>query len=215
MPSLARVMPVISVFIGFFSPFSFSFTRFLYVYQDQPRIKSGAGFRSKTRWLVGRRAILGVTVTVILEYLLDNLGLEFTIRAFCDLGQVKILDRITVAVEFEPAAQRGEVGLLQCGGHRFLVGKVALYRLDGAVDQHRRVIGLEGIGAGHNVVGGLIGGDEFLVLRIVEIGRPVRAAEHADCCILLRRQRRFIDRERRKDWNLIGEAGLLVLLHQG
>src|SRR5258706_15272045 len=101
MPSLARVMPVISLFIALFS------------------------FPS---CLVAWRAILGVTVAVILEHLLGDLGLEFAVRAFGDLGKVEILDRIAVGVEFEPAAQRGEVGLLQCGRHGFLVGEVALYR---------------------------------------------------------------------------------------
>src|SRR5712671_1255839 len=72
MPSLARVMPVISLFIALFPS--------LIV-------------------LVARRAFLGVTVAVILKYLLDNLGLEFPVRAFGDLGQVEILDRIAVGIE--------------------------------------------------------------------------------------------------------------------
>src|SRR6478672_8514054 len=187
MPSLARVMPVISLFIALFPS--------LIV-------------------LIARRALLGVTVAVIFEYLLDDLGLEFAIGAFGDLGQVEILDRIAVGIELETAAQRGEVGLLESRGHRILVREVALDRLDGAVDQHRRIIGLEGVGAGHAAVGRLVGGNEFLVLRIVEIGRPVRAAKHADRRILLRRQRRFIDRERRKDRNLVSQACLPVLFHQ-
>src|SRR5258705_11598892 len=149
MPSLARVMPVISLFIALF-----------------PSLIA----------LVARRAFLGVTVAIIFEYLLDDLGLEFPIGALGDLGQLEILDRIAVGIELEAAAQRGEVGLLESGGRRILVGEVALDRLDGAVDQHRRIIGLEGVGAGHAVVGGLIGGNEFLVLRIVEIWRPVRPA---------------------------------------
>src|SRR5258707_2425786 len=186
MPSLARVMPVISLFIALF-----------------PSLIA----------LVARRAFLGVTVAVIFEYLLDNLGLEFAIGAFGDLGQVEILDRIAVGIELEPAAQRSEVGLLQCSGPGFIVGEVAFDRLDGAVDQHRSIISLEGVGAGYAVVGGLIGGDEFLVLRIVQIGCPVRAAEHADRGVLLRRQRRFIDRERREDWHLICWSGLPLLLH--
>src|ERR1700687_696216 len=110
--------------------------------------------------LVARCAILGVTVAVILEYLLGDLGLEFAVGAFGNLGQVEILDRIAVGVELESAAQRGEGGLLQRRRDRFLVGKVALDRPDGAVDQHGRIIGLEGIGAGHAVVGGFIASHE-------------------------------------------------------
>src|ERR1700761_991469 len=128
MPSLARVMPATSVFMSS-TPLSASF---------------------------GRRAVLGVTVAVFLKDLLHDLGLEFAVRTLCDLGQVKVLDRIAVGVELEAAAQRGKVGLLQGSRDRVLVGKVALHRLDRAVDQQRRVIGLHGIGAGHGVVGGLI-----------------------------------------------------------
>src|SRR5258708_12885402 len=109
MPSLARVMPVISLFIALF-----------------PSLIA----------LVARRAFLGVTVAVIFEYLLDNLGLEFAIGAFGDLGQVEILDRIAVGVELETAAQRGEARLLQRRPHPILVPELALDRLDGAVDQH-------------------------------------------------------------------------------
>src|ERR1700686_3589335 len=79
---------------------------------------------------VARRAILGVTVAIIREDLLHDLGLEFAIRALGDLGQIKVLDRIAVNVEFEAAAQRGEVRLLQCRRHRFLVAEVAPDRLD-------------------------------------------------------------------------------------
>src|SRR5258706_16137416 len=107
MPSLARVMPVISLFIALF-----------------PSLIA----------LVARRAFLGVTVAVIFEYLLDDLGLEFAIRALGDLGQVEILDRIAVGVELEIAAQRGEVRLLQGRGHRILVGEVAVDRLEVTAD---------------------------------------------------------------------------------
>jgi hypothetical protein len=130
-------------------------------------------------------------------------------------NSLEVLDRIAVVIELEASAQRGEVGLLQCGRDRFLVGQVALERLDGAVDQYGGIVPLHGIGAGHDVVGGFIGCDEFLVLRIVEIGRPVRAAEHADRGVLLRRQRRLVDRERRQNRNLVGQARLPVLLYQG
>src|SRR5580693_2630691 len=103
MPSLARVMPATSVFIARFSP-SFSYPV-----------------------SVGRRAILGVAVAVILEHFLDDLGLEFSIGSLGDLGQVKILDRIAVGIEFEAAAQRGEIGLLQRRRHCILVAEIAFH----------------------------------------------------------------------------------------
>src|SRR5215212_9106479 len=87
MPSLARVIPVISLFIALFP----------------------------SQCLVGRRAILGVTVAVIIENLFDNLGLEFSVGAFCDLRQVEVLDWITVRIELEASAQRAEIGLLERG----------------------------------------------------------------------------------------------------
>src|SRR6266581_7685476 len=127
MPSLARVMPVISLFIALF-PYPKRLDH------DPIRLKrivisslclsmiSGQTLRVcpegkpvptfPDHALVGRRAILRVTVAVILEDLLDNLGLEFTVRAFGDLGQIEILNRVAVAIEFETTAQRGEVGLL-------------------------------------------------------------------------------------------------------
>src|ERR1700720_2211682 len=56
---------------------------------------------------VAGRAILRVTVAVILEHLLHDFGLEFAVGALGDLGQVEVLDRIAVDVELEAAAQRG------------------------------------------------------------------------------------------------------------
>src|SRR5260370_39665600 len=44
--------------------------------------------RSKTLWLVARRAFLGVTVAVILKHLLNDLGLKFAVGAFCHLGEI-------------------------------------------------------------------------------------------------------------------------------
>src|SRR4051812_47109934 len=187
-PSLARVMPMISLFIVIL-----------------PHATCG---------LVRRLAVLGVAVAVILKDFLDDLGLELAVRALGDLRQVEILDRIAVGVELEGDAQRSEVGLFQSGGDRVLVGEIALHGLDGAVDQHRGIIRLEGVGTGHAVIGGLVGGDELLVLGVVEIGRPVRAAEHADRRVLLRRQGRFINRESREHRNAVGEARLLVLLDE-
>src|SRR5882757_8525989 len=78
-------------------------TRFLHANRYPPRIKCGAGFRL-TLWLVARHTILGVTIAVILEYLLDNFGLEFAVGTFGDLGEIEVLDRIAVGVELEAAA---------------------------------------------------------------------------------------------------------------
>src|ERR1700681_1568424 len=103
MPSLARVMPVISLFIACFLP-----CRYLDASSSREVVSTSlenASVRS-----VARRAILGVTVAVILEDRLHDLGLEFAVGALGDLGQIKILDRIAVDVEFEVAAQRSEVG---------------------------------------------------------------------------------------------------------
>src|SRR5881227_3541513 len=101
MPSLARVMPAISVFMMSFPP----------------------------DCLFGRRAVLGVTVAVVGKHLLDDLGLEFPVRAFGDLGQIEILDRIAVDVELEIATQRSELGLPERGRNGLLVLEVALHRL--------------------------------------------------------------------------------------
>src|SRR5262249_49554938 len=62
-----------------------------------------------------------------------------------------------------------------------------------------RVVGLEGVGRGHRAEFLLVGGDEGLVLRIVEVGRPVGAAKEAERGVLLRRQRRLVDREGGKE----------------
>src|SRR6202165_109740 len=106
MPSFARVMPVISLFIALFPSNHYlgaSFSR-------EPVTASLANALDR---LVAWRAILGVAVAVILEYFLGDLGLEFTVGAFGNLGQVEILNRIAVGIELETAAQRGRGGLLQ------------------------------------------------------------------------------------------------------
>src|ERR1700754_4197367 len=113
MPSLARVMPATSVFMS-----------------------------SLPVCLFARRAILGVAIAVFLKDFLHDLGLEFAVRTLRDLCQIEILDRIAVGVELETTAQRAEVGFLQRGRDRVLVGKVALHCFDGAVDQQRGVIAL-------------------------------------------------------------------------
>ena len=137
------------------------------------------------------RAILGVGIGVVLEHLLDDLGLELAVGALGDFDQVEVLDRIVVGVELEAATQRVELGLHHGGPQRLPVRDVTLHLAHGAVDQERRVIGLECVGRGDRAELLLVGGDEALVLRIVEIGRPVGAAEEAERGILLGRQRRL------------------------
>jgi hypothetical protein len=84
MPSLARVMPVISLVIAGFLPIIIALDRYF----------AGA-------------QLLGVTVAVVLEHLLGDFGLELSVRPLGHFGQVEVLDRIAVAVELEIAAQRG------------------------------------------------------------------------------------------------------------
>src|SRR4051812_11449152 len=76
--------------------------------------------------LFRRRAILGVAVTIVGKHLLDDLGLEFSVRTLGELGQIEILDRIAVDVELEVAAQRSELGLPKRGRDGLLVLEVAL-----------------------------------------------------------------------------------------
>src|SRR3954451_8633731 len=61
---------------------------------------------------VASRAILGVTIGIVLKNLLHNLGLKFSVRALCDFSQIKVLDRIAVGIELETTAQRSEIGFL-------------------------------------------------------------------------------------------------------
>ncbi len=130
-------------------------------------------------------------VGVVLEHLLHDLGLELAVGALGDLDQIEVLDRIVVGVELEAAAQRGERRPSSAPCAPRPCCEVALGGLHRAVDQHRRVIGLERVGGRHRAVLLLVGRDERLVLRIVEIGRPVGSAEEADRGILLRGQRRI------------------------
>src|SRR5438067_2247759 len=51
------------------------------------------------------RAVLHVRVGVVLEHLLHDFGLEFSVTALGDLDQIKILDRVVVSVELERPTQ--------------------------------------------------------------------------------------------------------------
>src|SRR5215471_5457159 len=82
------------------------------------------------------RTILGVRIGVVLEHLLDDLGLELAVGALGDLDQVEVLDRIVVGVELEAPAQRLEIRLHHGGAQRLLTLDLA----HGAVDQERGVV---------------------------------------------------------------------------
>src|SRR2546423_8364019 len=105
--------------------------------------------RSVVDTVLLHRAVLGVRIGIILEYLLHNLGLELAVGALGDLDQIEILDRIVVGVELEAAPQRLEVSLHHGGAQRIFVADVALYLPHGAVDQQSRVVGLERVGRRH------------------------------------------------------------------
>src|ERR1700722_16830237 len=117
MPSLARGIAVISLFIVCFPS-----SRHLDAFSSREPVS--ASLENALACSIARRAILGVTVAVILEHLLDDFGLEFAVGALGALGQIEVLDRIAVGIEFEAAAQRGEVGLFERRDHGILVGKV-------------------------------------------------------------------------------------------
>ena len=153
-------------------------------------------------------------IGVVLEHLLDDLGLELAVGALGDFHQVEVLDRIVVGVELEAATQRVELGLHHGRAQRLPVRNITLHLTDGAVDQERRVVGLECVGRGDRAELLLIGGDKALVLRIVEIRRPVGAAEEAERGILLGRQRRFIDGEGGEERDVVGKPRLPELLDE-
>src|ERR1043166_5556145 len=159
-------------------------------------------------------AVLRVGVLVIREHLLGDLGLELAVLALRHLDQIEVLDGIMIVAEFEIAAQRLEVGLLERGAQRVLVGEVAFDGRDRAVDQLRRVIGLERVGAGHRAVFLFVSRDERLVLRRVEVGRPIGAAKEAERRVLLRRQGPLVDREGGQELDLVRESRLAELFDE-
>src|SRR5207244_3406572 len=151
--------------------------------------KPGEGLREDRTSL--HRAVLDVWIGVVGEYLLGDLGLEFAVGALGDLHQIEILDRVVVGVELELAAQRGEIRLHERSAQRVLVVGFATGHLKRRVDQQCGVIGLRRVAARHGVVFLLVRRHEGLVLRVVEIRRPIGAAEHAERRILLRRKGRL------------------------
>src|SRR5262249_24675320 len=86
--------------------------------------------------------------------------------------------------------------------------------LECSIDKKHCVIGLEGVSRGDCTECLLVAGDKLFILRIVQIRRPVSTAEKANGGILLRWQRRLINRERRQKHGLVGKPGLPELLDE-
>ena len=118
-----------------------------------------------------------------------------------------------VVADLEVAAQGLEFGGLEAGADPVLVLEVALGALHRGVDHQGGVVGLHGVGAGHAAVLLLVGGDEGLGLRIVEVRRPVGAAVIPDRRVLLGRQGALVDREGGEERDR-AQARLTVLAHQ-
>src|SRR5215472_12771933 len=67
--------------------------------REREQLVRGLGFASEVAGSSLHRTVLRVRIGVVLEHLLDDLGLEFTVRALGDLDQIEILDRIVISVE--------------------------------------------------------------------------------------------------------------------
>src|ERR1035437_782295 len=139
------------------------------------------------------RALFGEFVALHRQHVLDDLRLILAVITLGRLHQVVILDRELVRVELELTTHRMEVGLLQGSTECFLVRHVAMHGADGAVDQHGRIIGMGGEVRRYVAVGLLEIRHELLVRRIVEVRRPIGAAEKAEGVILQAGQCRLID----------------------
>src|SRR5690606_16911773 len=85
-------------------------------------------------------ALLRVGVAVLFHHGTDELVGHLPLFIPDDLAQVVILDREVIGVERERTTHRGKVGLLQGLAQRILVLEIAVYLLDGGVDQLGRVI---------------------------------------------------------------------------
>src|SRR5215475_11665975 len=84
--------------------------------RPSPREERGAGADRigsldcavKRRRTSLHRTILGVRIGVVLEHLLDDLGLELAVGALGDLDQVEVLDRLFFCFELDPPAQHSD-----------------------------------------------------------------------------------------------------------
>ena len=69
------------------------------------RLTQSEQSRSKRGCLSLHRAVFGVGIAVVREYLLDDLGLVFAVRPLGHLGQIEVLNRIVVVVELISVAK--------------------------------------------------------------------------------------------------------------
>src|SRR2546430_2409266 len=186
---------------------------------------SGASCASKARYdlrvageesyaLMLHLAFAGISVGVVGEHGLLDPAHERAVMVLGDSQQVKILDRKMVGVVFEFAAHRREIGLFQRGDHALFVGQITFYGGDRAVDHRDRIEALGSVEGRPVIVFLAKRADEFLVTRVVEIGRP-----EADLVIAIRgipdrRQGRLIDRKGRIEGDLLAHSSLRVLLDE-
>ena len=107
-----------------------------------------------------------------------------------------------------------KIRLLQRGTQRVLVGKIAFEFAHRAIDQQRGVVGLERVSSRDGIVFFQICVDERLVLRIVQVRRPIGAAIHAKRGVFFCCKHRLVDRERRQERDLVGKTSLPELLDE-
>src|SRR5438874_2562796 len=159
-------------------------------------------------------AFAGIGVGVVGEHDPLDLAHVGALIVLDDAQQVEILDREMVVVVFEEPAHRAELGLLERGDQALLVRQIAFDRGDGAIDHRDRIEALRGVERWVIVVLLAEGGDEFLVARVVEIGRPEADLVIAFSGVADRRQRGFVDRKGGIERNLLAQTGLRVLLDE-
>src|SRR5215475_2404733 len=141
------------------------------------------------------RTVFGVRIGVSGKHLFIDLSFELAVWPLRHLHLIEILDRIVIGVELEGTTQRGEVRLHQCRTQCVPIRGISFGKLQRAIDEQSCIVGLEGVSRRNRVVLLLVVGNEFLVLRVIEIGCPVGAPKKSDRGLLLRWQRRFIDGE--------------------
>src|SRR5262249_45757513 len=160
------------------------------------------------------RTVFGIWIGVSGKHLFIDLSFEPTVPSLRHLHLIEILDRVVIGVELERTTQRREVSLHQCRTQRVLIRGISLGKFERAIDEKSGMVRLECIGRRNCAVLLLVVRNEFLVLRIIEIGCPVGPAEKSDRGLLLRWQRRFIDSERREELDLFSQTGLPELLYE-
>src|SRR5215211_302917 len=116
------------------------------------------------------RALVVEAVLIVLDDGGHSFQRELALGILDHVLEVEILDRDVVVAIFERAAHRLEVDLFHRGLHLVLLGRVALDRHHGAVDQLCCVIGLCAV-EGRAQAGMLLAvvGDEALVLFVRQV----------------------------------------------